>query len=490
MTAMQDVRMIPGELPFLLAYVCLGAWTALAINMQAILDPLAKGADFGLTLLLAWMSGRFACAALVSLLGGRTFLRFDRAVLQGASLAFVELGTVMLACAANGWLGSPALTWVGAGVAGAGIELANLLWLELLSRGSFSSARVVIIADAGFKALVSTMVFVPLGIALAACLVLPVLGALCYVRVLRSRGRSEETVVAADGAQYRLSWRTAVPVGVGVALLYFGSHVMQGFPVEPALGSMPAGLELWSVVVGRWVALFVLVLLLTWADEMRFEVLFSGAALVAIGGFLGILSDAMPQGYAVFCALTMAACVVAGKAFDLVMVSVSGHANVPALRVLALGEAVVSASHLLSIVAAMVLADVLTGADAAGTLHIVCVACVALLAVSGMWLLRDRVINAFLWERVGAEAGEDTGVDGCRSVAESGSRAVERLAQEHGLSGRETEVAALLLAGRSIPYVADELSVSESTAKTYVGRIYRKCDVHSRQDFITLAHCG
>jgi len=36
------------------------------------------------------------------------------------------------------------------------------------------------------------------------------------------------------------------------------------------------------------------------------------------------------------------------------------------------------------------------------------------------------------------------------------------------------------------PYIQDTLSISEGTAKTHLLHIYRKCDVHDRQEFLDL----
>lgn len=63
-----------------------------------------------------------------------------------------------------------------------------------------------------------------------------------------------------------------------------------------------------------------------------------------------------------------------------------------------------------------------------------------------------------------------------------------RLQLRCGLSDRETEIAALLLAGRSRPFIRDELLISLNTVHTHVGSIFKKCGVHTKQDLIDLAH--
>lgn len=63
-----------------------------------------------------------------------------------------------------------------------------------------------------------------------------------------------------------------------------------------------------------------------------------------------------------------------------------------------------------------------------------------------------------------------------------------KLQSEYGLTKRETEIAALLLTGRSRPFIRDELMISLSTVHAHVRNIYAKCDVHSQQEFMDLIH--
>lgn len=60
------------------------------------------------------------------------------------------------------------------------------------------------------------------------------------------------------------------------------------------------------------------------------------------------------------------------------------------------------------------------------------------------------------------------------------------IAREHGLTARETEVMLLLAQGRSLPYIQEELVLAGGTVKTHVGHIYKKLDVHSKQELINL----
>lgn len=59
--------------------------------------------------------------------------------------------------------------------------------------------------------------------------------------------------------------------------------------------------------------------------------------------------------------------------------------------------------------------------------------------------------------------------------------------QEKALTPREQEIALLLTAGRTQPWIAESLCISENTVGTHVRHIYQKLEVHDRQQFIDLA---
>ena len=62
----------------------------------------------------------------------------------------------------------------------------------------------------------------------------------------------------------------------------------------------------------------------------------------------------------------------------------------------------------------------------------------------------------------------------------------DAVAERYGLSPRERDVFDLLVRGRSIDYIAQNLTISFNTAKSHIRHIYVKTDVHSRQELIDL----
>ena len=65
-------------------------------------------------------------------------------------------------------------------------------------------------------------------------------------------------------------------------------------------------------------------------------------------------------------------------------------------------------------------------------------------------------------------------------------RRIDSISSEYGLTPREREVAFLTVQGFSCAYIADKLVVSESTVRFHQKNLYKKLDVHSRNEFIEL----
>ncbi len=63
---------------------------------------------------------------------------------------------------------------------------------------------------------------------------------------------------------------------------------------------------------------------------------------------------------------------------------------------------------------------------------------------------------------------------------------VEEAAQTHGLTAKETEVLVLAAKGRTTQRICEELGISTGTANTHLAHIYKKFDVHDRQQLIDI----
>lgn len=63
---------------------------------------------------------------------------------------------------------------------------------------------------------------------------------------------------------------------------------------------------------------------------------------------------------------------------------------------------------------------------------------------------------------------------------------VDYIGSQYDLSPRQMEILELLAKGRDVAYIVEKFHISRSTAKTHVYNIYRRLNVHSRQDLIDM----
>lgn len=66
------------------------------------------------------------------------------------------------------------------------------------------------------------------------------------------------------------------------------------------------------------------------------------------------------------------------------------------------------------------------------------------------------------------------------------ARALRQIAQSHGLSPREVEIADLLRRGRTYEYCALALGISVNTTRTHIRKMYRKLDINSREELLDM----
>ena len=64
----------------------------------------------------------------------------------------------------------------------------------------------------------------------------------------------------------------------------------------------------------------------------------------------------------------------------------------------------------------------------------------------------------------------------------------DEIADTYELSRREREVMQLLARGHNASYIQEKLCISRSTAKTHITHIYRKLDIHTQQELLTMVN--
>jgi DNA-binding NarL/FixJ family response regulator len=105
-----------------------------------------------------------------------------------------------------------------------------------------------------------------------------------------------------------------------------------------------------------------------------------------------------------------------------------------------------------------------------------------LLLIAVMGLAR---LCTVLWRRQRVDEANAMQVDDADSEGDAaGDAHLDRFADSYGLTNRERDIFALFAEGRSAPYIAEMLVLSENTVKTHLRHIYTKCNLHNRQELL------
>lgn len=86
---------------------------------------------------------------------------------------------------------------------------------------------------------------------------------------------------------------------------------------------------------------------------------------------------------------------------------------------------------------------------------------------------------------VGAQSDGTAAAPAEDAAADRFALACTAVADEFGLTKREREILPYLAQGYSLPYIRNELYISQSTIDTHVRHIYKKMDLHSKEELIT-----
>lgn len=109
----------------------------------------------------------------------------------------------------------------------------------------------------------------------------------------------------------------------------------------------------------------------------------------------------------------------------------------------------------------------------------------AIMYVMFMALTVALVTRGWRDESVAAAVPASNPVEKPASETDSHTPASE-IASLYGLSEREVEVMGYLSKGRGVSFTAEQLRLSQNTVKAYAKSLYKKLDVHSREELIDL----
>ncbi len=463
----------------LLGSACLSVWIFLAIDAHVTMQALEENAGVVSIVMGAFVASRLVADLVVCRVADRVGkLSEHPAIVFGAPICLI-VGTAFVTCAANGWIEGLPLLVAGGVFCGVGAEMMLILWLELFSTVSFAMVKRLVLWMIGIQAVSSVLYAAPLGLRFAVCLALPVLSVLGFYFGSK---RLDKSAKSRQTHWHKVSFSKALPIGAGVALLYFGFHFLQaGF--QGSLSGEMGGYDVaaQASVAGRWLAFFVVLVVIKRMRDFHYESMFRTAGIIGITAFL-ILPLPFEQAFLVFCTMTIVACFLTEYAVSLAVVSIAGYANIAAAKLIAWGRAAINVGGVAGLCVGWALSGLWLSSHRSEYVAVASAVAVLLLAIASIWLLRERSISNFLW---GKEASEDAVL--AAGEVDGVSARCAYIAAQFALTARETEVFDLLLMGRSAPYIAETLYVSTDTAKAHIRHIYQKLNVHNRQDLLTLA---
>ncbi len=461
-----------------LAIVCLPLWNFFVINTQAIYRNTGEIENTVLIVTGVYLFMRLIIDIFVSRFSSRLCPLRQHTILVACCPTCMIIGTALVTCAANGWVGGLPLLIGGAALCGIGGEFMLLLWLELFVEISYKTVKKAFIAMIGFSALLSPLLLVvPSEYLFILCLALPILCIVGYHRASRF------SCVKPENKQVRWhkpSFKGALPLGIGIATLYFGFHFLQSGFQEPLLESAQGySIEVQSAIIGRWFAFVAVFLTVQKMKDFHYESMIKPAGIIGIAAFLMLPFPGI--GFLAFCVLTIVACFLVDYAVSLAVVSIASFSDIPPLKLIGRGRATICIGGVFGIVVGSSLSEILNSENGREYLMIISALSVLLIAFSSIWLLRGQAISNYLWGKKLAAS--------CTSPAPDNQDVTMICAivsKRYSLTAREEQILNLLVSGRNAPYISNELCIGIETVRSHIQHIYQKLSVHNRQDLLTI----
>lgn len=453
-------------------------WTLFVINTQSTLRNTGEIENMVLIITGVYLSMRLATDIATACFGRNIRALSKHAVATAGSPICMILGTVLITCVANGWVGGTPLLIFGSALCGLGGELMLLIWLELFINLDYRDVKRIFVAMLAAGAVASPMLlFVPTDYLFIGSLALPILSAFGYHR---SNQHAVSNKNDAELHWHKPSFKGLLSIGIGVASLYFGFHFLQsGFQGLLLEENQGHSIEIQAAILGRWFALAVVCLTIRNMKDFHYESMFKTAGIIGIAAFL--ILPLPVGGFLAFCVLTIIACFLVDYATSLATVSIARFSEIPSLIILGIGRSAICIGGVFGVLAGSSLATMLSGERGGEFLTLISALAVLLIAFSSIWLLREQAISSFLWTR-GTAPDSPSPAKEKRSV----SMACAFVAKKHSLTAREEQILNLLVAGRNAPYISEALYISPDTVRSHIRHIYQKLGVHNRQDLLTV----
>ena len=462
---------------------CLWAW-GYVVSLSPALFPDAAVVD-SIGIEFAYYASQLTLLVLACVLVAvmrRWRPRLSPVLVAGAS-ALLAASTLALAALMR-TSAAPAAAILACGVAdGAGGMALSVAWGARFTLGSRSARRLVLLSFLGGYGIYLAFLYLPSGVSALAAASLPFAsGGLWLVdswrrhlltsEVWPTRGDASGPGEAAAGLADPgvLPWGTMALFGVTALVGNVVSSLLMGATYMGAGVIFPGAFIVCGCITAAAIAV-----LGRGPRRMSVERLYRYCLPFAVLGMLMIL--AAPAGArALAGSLVTGASVFLQALVTLEVVESTQETGASPLLAFGVGQGVIGGVVCLGNVAGRLLSALPAAADV--WLPLVCAA-----GVFALFFLLTMVADGMSQTiaGMGGSSGEDAAAQ-----APSDARRVEVLASRWALTPREREVLALLVQGRSLPYIAEQLFVTTGTVKTHALHIYRKAGVGGKQELISL----
>lgn len=467
-----------------LAHLGLGfhwAWTFLCFYSPTLFPPIGASVPKIHTFLLVSISAN-ALALILTAVAGARLNHSQRTALLIASCLAAVIGTALAALGGGTAPYHSVLLVSGAVLTGIGTAFILIGWGELYGslgagRASITTAASAVLAVATYFIVIFLPPFAGLSPAwgIACTALLPALsGALVWVSIRNTPVVEHPPLPRSATRGFPLPWRLAV--GVGAYGVVFG--LMRGITDLSAGGETFVPVGRFAVLGGGIVALLIAVGALTSRRDLDFGFTYRPIMPLMVAGLL--MLPFFGLGNATF------ARAIIGTSYSyldilvwIVLSDLTFRIAKPATLVFGWGRGVMTLSVFAGWIVGFLIANEMT--VSATLLSALSLLSVFVLVVSAVMILNERDVFG-LWGSPEASAAV---ADNEKRPGQWRQRCLA-IAETYGLSPREEEVLLLLAKGRSLPFIRDELGIAGGTVQAHITHIYRKLNIHTRQQLIDL----
>lgn len=376
-------------------------------------------------------------------------------------------------------LAADAMRISGAVLTGTGTALIVLMWGEAYSKmGAWFSLVGVIASYAVSAVFYFAVQALSPAIAIGSVILLPVLSLLCLM--VSKKHADASAILIPKRTAKRFSPRILLPL-VAIFLYALCGEVLRGFATMSgekasldAMGMLYVGGSVAGVIVLGVIARVAPALRKSSPDELPG---IRAALLIMAAGFLAtaLFNVSFFVAYAIFGAAFM----VCRTLVWMYSAYITENLDISPLAVFGVSQGCFALAVVIGTPVVQAFASM---APMGGTQWTT----IALVAIFLIFATAVSILNhkdtSTIWGLTEPAISEDSQ----RLTMAEEIEPIAALKERYALSDREAEVATLLAKGRSLPFIQNELHIAKGTAQTHLNHIYRKLNVHSRQEFLDL----